>query len=387
MASSLLRALPLLALLALAGCPVGPRGADATFFFSAGVAGTSTGTLYLREAPQMRFSATGVPLTSGLYRATPAGIGSQAGSAWIDISPSGPELFSALEVDPFRADRVFAAGLTLPDSFAFRSDDRGGTWTRLTAGLPGPANDRLIAFLRPDPLVLDRLWLGYEQGAGAGGPALFRSDDGGQTWAAQAAYPAGSALEIAFHPTDPLTRLVRSDRAVSRTTDGGATWVTDGQGLPTGQLRALTASAGAPDVYYLILSPGGHVYRRDPGPGGWTELPAVQSLTAAPTPLSGLELVEAVLLAVDPQAPQRLYLGVGRYGVFVSEDGGQTFAHRISGTRGVLYHHLTPYQFLIEPGGRVIMATHDALYASDDQGRSWVLMEHRGLPAGRYSYL
>ena len=375
------------ALLTLPGCPGYRLPRWELFFFSARVAGSSQpgGTLYAIEGPQAQFAAGGQAWAERLYRASPAGVGSQIGAVWSDVSPSGPAGFRSVELDPFTPGRVFTVGFAPPDeSFAFRSDDRGDRWTRLVTGLPTASAVRVVAFLTPDPAVQDRLWLGYQQAPGAAGPALFRSDDAGQTWAAQAGYAERSALELVFHPTDPQTRLVRSERSVTRTSDAGVTWTVDVQGLPAGDLLDLAAAEGAPDVYYLVLvvGPRGHVYRRDPGPGGWTELTAVQSLTAAPSPVSAQELVQARSIAVDPQVPTRLYLGVIRYGVFVSEDGGQTFAHRIGGTRGVLFHDLTPYDLLIEPGGRVVAATRDGLYASDDQGQSWVFLDHTGLLGG-----
>ncbi len=99
----------------------------------------------------------------------------------------------------------------------YRSTDHGVTWHRRDAGLSTP---RLMDLFFLDPAT------GLVCGGEFGSPTLSRTTDGGASWIAI----GGAGLHIGMirdmHWFDVATGLVCGDSRVQRTTDGGATWST-----------------------------------------------------------------------------------------------------------------------------------------------------------------
>jgi hypothetical protein len=92
----------------------------------------------------------------------------------------------------------------------------------------------------------------------------------------------------------------------------------------------------------------------------------------------------------DPADARRLWVGISSVGVFYTEDGGETWSPRNSGTRcdflpegerypefGQCVHNLT-----LAPGcsDRLYQQNHCGMYRSDDGGASWRSIEN-GLPS------
>ncbi|HXD47205.1 MAG TPA: hypothetical protein VN600_00435, partial [Gemmatimonadaceae bacterium] len=160
-----------------------------------------------------------------------------------------------------------------PGGGIFKSTDGGSTWHQLTKGLPAegigrtgiaiaPTNPRRV-YAVVDCLVADPNAPAPEGGRGGGrggangacGPApappgqggFFRSDDGGASWtrlsADQALWGRGWYFEhVAVDPKDADTVYV-SNVSVSRTMDGGKTWV------------PLRGSPGGDDYHQPWVSP------------------------------------------------------------------------------------------------------------------------------------
>lgn len=359
-----------------AGCP-GEKTVHFVNTTAVAAAAPVTGTAYAIAARDL------FGLADAFRADTPDGF-------WTRLAPPGPDNTFGLGIDPFAPDSVFAIGVAIDsaESFAFRSDDRGQTWDRLTAGLPAPVDPhRAVAFVAPDPGVKDRVWLGYRFAQGVSGTALFRSDDRGQRWNAAGAGISGrDALAIAFDAADPRTRLLLTDSRISRTQDAGGTWVDFDLGIPAKrQIVALVADpSGAGRAYALVnVARVGRLFRIESG-GGWIELPAVPLLR---DPFG--DPVNPVTLAIDPTNPARIFLGVFRFGVFRSDDGGGSFAPKSLGMADATVHKLTPGVFLIDPSApaRVVVATNDGIYLSDDGGDSWRPASAAGLPVLTITFL
>ena len=95
-------------------------------------------------------------------------------------------------------------------------------------------------------------------------------------------------------------------------------------------------------------------------------------------------------IASDPDNPHRLWVGISSVGVFYTDDSGETWSPRNSGTRcdflpegerypelGQCVHNLT-----LAPGcsDRLYQQNHCGMYRSDDGGASWRSIEN-GLPS------
>ncbi len=128
----------------------------------------------------------------------------------------------------------------------WKSTDAGGTWTRMVAGMQLTDNDA-VSDLILDPSQPEVLYAAV--GSPTGGPAngVYKSVNGGKTWAVAGNFPPGSQdprmgrITLALAPSSPQTlyaAIAGSGQGVSRgllrqakTTDGGATW-TNLTGVP-----------------------------------------------------------------------------------------------------------------------------------------------------------
>jgi photosystem II stability/assembly factor-like uncharacterized protein len=165
-----------------------------------------------------------IPDLCGLFRSD------DAGAHWSCIGGGALGKFASLVVpDPVQAGAVYAVTV---GGDVYRSADRGGSWSLLSAQLG-------ITVLAADPHVTGRLWA-------RGRAGVERSDDGGVTWT-----PDGAGLPtddpvvaLALDPVEPNVAYAATTRnGVFRTADAGATWTSVGPGL------------GGLHVGFLVLDP------------------------------------------------------------------------------------------------------------------------------------
>jgi photosystem II stability/assembly factor-like uncharacterized protein len=139
---------------------------------------------------------------------------------------------SALEVAPGDADLVFAgtrAGEVL------RSTDAGATWTDVTpAAAIGEVTEILMHTGIPS-VVHAAVWQGAE-------PGVYRSTDGGTTWAASS-LGVIQVRSLAAQPGNPDVILAGLQVGASRSTDAGLTWT------------AMASSAWYTELEYSLADP------------------------------------------------------------------------------------------------------------------------------------
>jgi photosystem II stability/assembly factor-like uncharacterized protein len=167
--------------------------------------------------------------------------------------PGGLDSVSNFAVDPLHAGVFFAAGIYLSDlkNVVLRSADGGQSWTRV---LDVGANT--LTALLIDPKPPEALFT-------AGGSSLWRSLDGGQTWAFlglglpgdvrinRLRTDSGGNLYVTLFPPSP------SQHTLYRSTDRGATWKAIDAGLPAGTTVNDVAAPGA--SLYAGTSTGAYV--------------------------------------------------------------------------------------------------------------------------------
>ncbi|HEY1341323.1 MAG TPA: hypothetical protein VGF59_27625 [Bryobacteraceae bacterium] len=200
------------------------------------------------------------------------------------------------------------------------------TWTP-AAAVPSTAVASASAFRQPepgarvvspstDPSILYSL-----------GTHLFRSEDGGRTWANLTAYHTASVVgpgqhSVAVSP-NPDQIVVANDFGVWRTVDAGLSWSGLNQGLPNLAVRRiLSTPSGA--VGTRIQVDGLGVLELPPGGSVWQPAPAAANMNEQllRQKFSAVAHADVTAFAV---AENTVYAGTGDGRVFVSVDGGATF--------------------------------------------------------------
>lgn len=229
----------------------------------------------------------------------------EAAGRWTHLGPYGGPV-SDIAIAPTAHRTLYAATV----SGVYRSDDVGARWRPVRRGLP-----QYVGALAVDPTDARIVYVSA-LAREAGDPLLYKTVDGGATWASLDLEGMTAVEDIAIDPRDPSTLLAAGDGGLFRSADAGATWDRVGPDLGT-------------------IAP----------------------------------LFENVAFA--PETPGVAYAASGNYGFFKSTDGGRTWtakneqlpagAGRLGvSSSGALY---------ATPGD-----SSGAVYRSLDQGESWTLL-------------
>lgn len=200
-----------------------------------------------------------------------------------------------------------------PNSYVYRLSD-AGTWTAVQVLRFEQRPSSLLADLILHPSIPTRLFITTYGGD------LFISDDSGQTWALSGApnaqFETGSSpAQLAIRPDRPeIAVLARGGGAggiaVERSTDGGQTWrAVMAAGLPAqGGLRALVALR---DGIFLLNTAAGTYRSTDEGTS-WQPLEGALNSGG----------VSQFLVPTGASAQGKVVLAATGYGLFISRDAG-----------------------------------------------------------------
>ena len=284
----------------------------------------------------------------------------------IAIDPVNPDIiYAGTGEQHFSADSYYGCGV-------LRSLDGGATWEW--------DRQRASVFLhstrggaKTSRVIIDPLTAGSSSSTtvlAATDFGLFRSTDSGRTWRGVL---GGVVTDLVMHPADPSILYAANRRdGVYKSTNGGRSWNRASGGIRDMDILRINLSIApsAPDVLYAAIqdigqeaaqSGGPLVYRTDDGAATWREVDA----TGADC---GRICWYALTLAVHPLDPERLHLGAGQ-GLFISEDGGQSFDRVHPDNVYVDQHHLV---FDTLSGPDVLYLANDGgVYRSMDAGISW----------------
>ena len=296
----------------------------------------------------------------------------------------------------------------------FKSSNAGTTWEpifdRYTSASIGD-----VAFFQKDPSII---WVGTGEecvrNSVAWGDGVYKSTDGGKTFSRMGLETTHSIGRVLPHPSDPNIVYVAAsghtwgysgERGLFKTTDGGATWVKLGGGLPddgkTGAID-LVMDPSDPDVLFAGFwqrlrrpwrfdsgGPNGGIYKTIDGGKTWRKL--INGLPEGDTGRIGLAIARSnpkVLMAYvehgyqprptiteagkakpNPDYADMTKLGTG---IYRSENGGEswTFVNRMN-VRPFYYSHI--YINPVEDKWVYSLAT--TMNFSRDGGRTWTQME------------
>lgn len=311
-------------------------------------------------------------------------------------------------IGPFRAGRtVGVTGVpSRPNNFfmgvnnggVWKTDDYGRTWKPIFDSAPtGSVGDVAVSASNPDIIYV---------GSGEGlhrpdlgvGDGVFKSMDGGKSWAHLGLEDVQQIARIIVHPTNPDMVVVaglghpygaNEMRGVYRSEDGGKNWA---------RVLFINNHTGATQVEFDPTNPqvlyssmwehqegpwenasfsGTHsgLYKSVDGGTTWRQLTA-----GLPTTAQGLGRIG---IGIAPSNPKRIYATVDAKqmgGIYRSDDGGESWYrvnddHRLWG-RGSDFAEIKVHP--INPD--VLFVANIASYKSTDGGKTW--MSIKGAPGG-----
>ena len=260
----------------------------------------------------------------------------------------------------------------------FKSVNAGTTWTPIFDTY-GAASIGDVAIFQKDP---DIIWVGTGEECGrnsaAWGDGVYKSTDGGKTFANMGLKDTHNIGSVVVHPTDPNIVYVaavgsiygKSERGFFKTVDGGKTWTTLTQNLPddgvTGAIEARMDPSN-PNTLYVAFwqrtrtawklesgGPNGGIWKTTDG--GKTFRKLTKGLPPGPTGKIGLAVARSnpkVVMAhveaefqPDPNSPDYRDMTKLGAGIYRSEDGGETwqFMNRYN-RRPFYYNHVAVSPF------------------------------------------
>ncbi|RKX34833.1 MAG: hypothetical protein DRP71_05855 [Verrucomicrobia bacterium] len=267
--------------------------------------------------------------------------------------------------------------------YRLRSD---GSWQHL--GI----NDPYSTALSVDPRDADVVHIATLSGA-------LRSVDGGVNWRIMTSWHMTQPRDICVDPNEPDTVYLALPDGVAVSSDKGMTWDRRDNGLPdrgkftqtieVDRTQAGRVLAGCESGIYLtedgalswsrVMTTEETVDDIQQSPhdkdiwlavtqsaGGWKSEDAGVTWTGLRGVPSGATLYNVTF---DPTDPMRMAIGSWTYGVYTSEDGGQTWRTRNAGLPQ--FHHVWRVGVHPDTGRLYASVTQSDLYLSDDFGRTW----------------
>ena len=252
------------------------------------------------------------------------------GAAWAAYHPTNPDIIYLGTGDGFGNRDVFSVGVV-------KTVDGGKTWN--ATGLTYPVSElKQINKLIIDPKNPERVLVATNFGAQI-------TTDGGATFKAAAGI-TGKVWDIEFHPTDPSI-VYGSTTALFRSADGGETFARV-PGVLASNRMMLAVSAAKPDYVYVLRG------ARTSTEGVSRSTDAGKTFTQVGTG-SAIGCIQAFYdYAFDANPTNAQELAAGCLDVFRSVDGGATWSKNGSG-----YHvdvHSSTYRkdgalFALSDGG------------------------------------
>jgi len=275
----------------------------------------------------------------------------------------------------------------------FKTENNGTTWTPLFDGEGSYA----LGVVELDPSNPKVVWVGTgennSQRSVGFGDGVYKSVDGGKTWANVGLADSGHISQIWIDPEDSDTVLVAAqgplwnsggDRGLFKSTDGGATWVPiltidEDTGIneffvdPRDSDRIVASSYQRRRHVWTLINggPGSGIHRTIDGGASWTEI-------SAGLPQDNMGRIGLAGVADDPD---RIYAIIEasdeERGIYHSADFGLNWEKRSDHmTTSPQYYN----ELVVDPGNPDRVYSLDTFtHVSEDGGRSWSILgiEHR----------
>ncbi|HKX29562.1 MAG TPA: hypothetical protein VJ302_17870 [Blastocatellia bacterium] len=314
---------------------------------------TVTVILFDRENPQVIYA--------GVKAVTASGEKTWGGSVF--VTEDGGENWREFEGMRGRAVRGLVQSSKDPKVLAaaaldgiYRTSDRGQTWELIT-----PANDpelRGFHSVAIDPRDEQIIYAGTNH-------LPWKTLDGGKSWKRAGSKETGmiddsDIFAIHIDETNPETVLMSACSGIYRSLDASAKW-SKIQGIPYTSRRThvIYQHPTRPDVIFAGTTEGLWLSTDHGKPDSWRRVTSLRLVINA--------------IAIQPERPDRVFLGTEDYGVLISNDGGETYDRSNAGftnrqIRAVLADQRTPGRVY---AGLIFDGAAGGFFMSEDGGLSW----------------
>ena len=280
----------------------------------------------------------------------------------------------------------------------------GGVWKSTNAGIAwqpifehyGSASIGDVALFQKDPNVI---WVGTGEGnnrvPSSWGDGIYKSTDGGKTFANAGLKNVYQIPRIVTHPTDPNIVYVAAigdlwaydgDRGLFKTTDGGKSWQKLAGGLPNDGKTGCTEIAMDPSdpntlycaFYHRIRTawniysggPNSGIFKSTDGGASWRQL--TKGLPTGEKGRIGLSIFrknpKTLVACVEADENLPRDMSVPGPGVYRSDDAGETWKYLFRIASRPFYHS----QIRIHPlDDNYIYVPHREFYMSSDGGKTF----------------
>lgn len=305
------------------------------------------------------------------------------------LAPSDPNVIYAGTGEPNSGlDNYYGAGV-------LKSTDGGASWTRHGASEFTGAGISSIVVHPQDP---NTVYAASSIRVGQAGPqtpetGIFRSTDGGASWAKLLGCQGCSASDLVMSPNDPRTLYAAFDgQGIFKTTDGGVSnWTQLTNGLITsnfGRIELAIGAKGGQDYVYA----GFHVMIQGQydGPGLFYSKDGGTSWAQFATPYPNYCTQQCWydnVIGVDPNDADVIYVGGSAAYNFQSSPPTvrQVFVKNVSGGSTATWYDLSPqtggaankslhpdaHAVAFGPDGSVWVGTDGGVSRSTDGGATW----------------
>lgn len=289
--------------------------------------------------------------SNNVYAGTYNGLykSTNAGNNW-----SGPFISSEVSIEEIEVkNNIVFAGER--GSGVYKSVDGGITWAKSDSCMT--SGDFRAVVVNPDN-PNEIFAAGWRYG-------IHKSVNSGKTWEYLTVNPVldyAAGLCMTYEPgNSQVIYLGTSGDYIWKTTDGGITWQQKSSGLDAYSIKSIAITPSNPEIVYCSSVYGGElIYKSTNGGDNWF------------SSVTGLSGNRASIVIVDPVNPDIVYAGLNT-GVFKSTNSGDLW------TATPLTNSIVSLVAVMVDTNTIIYAgtQFEGVYKSTDQGESWI---QSGLP-------
>ncbi len=272
-----------------------------------------------------------------------------AQSAWRVAGPDGGDA-RAFAADPANPGHLY---LGTTNSWLYESQDAGATWHRLAK--LDPADGYVLDNLVVDSSNPSTLYVGAWKDSSGGG--VWISHDGGRTWKEARDLKGQPIHALVQAPSDPRTLFVGTLEGVYRTSDGGQTWA---RISPEGsrEIHEVESLAVDPRNPGIVYAGTWHLpWKTSDGGKTWSNIKKGVIVDS-----------DIFSIIVDPDKPRVVYMSACS-GIYKSDNSGVLFRK----IQGIPNEARRTRVIMQDPENREVVyaGTTEGLYKTENAGRTF----------------